>query len=135
MEAKAVVAGELSSMDGSLSLSVRPALVELTTTAWTLAHHSTGQTDGAAFAEVTKQGRLVYLGRLPAQASPVIWREIKSNGPYLVVGSEGVGHQVQIFDMRKLLRVDPRKPKIFSTVTDLTGLFTGEYRIQWRCFA
>ncbi|KAF2246784.1 hypothetical protein BU26DRAFT_53386 [Trematosphaeria pertusa] len=83
-----------------------------------------GQTDGAAFAEVTRQGKLVYLGRLPAQASPVIWREIKTNGNYLIVGSEGVGHNVQIFDMRKLLKVDPRRPKVFSTETDLTSLFT-----------
>ncbi|KAK4500135.1 hypothetical protein PRZ48_008321 [Zasmidium cellare] len=83
-----------------------------------------GQTDGAAFAEVTKSGQLIYLGRLPAQADPVIWREIKANGPYLIVGSEGVGHQVQIFDMRKLLKVDPKKPKVFSTTSDLTGLFT-----------
>lgn len=85
-----------------------------------------GQTDGAAFAEVTRQGKLVYLGRLPAQASPVIWREIKTNGNYLIVGSEGVGHNVQIFDMRKLLKVDPRRPKVFSTETDLTSLFTGK---------
>ncbi|PSN71312.1 hypothetical protein BS50DRAFT_518295 [Corynespora cassiicola Philippines] len=82
-----------------------------------------GQTDGAAFAEVTKEGKLVYLGRLPAQANPVIWREIKVNGNYLVVGSEGVNHFVQIFDMRKLLKIDPKSPKVFSTETDLTGLF------------
>lgn len=28
------------------------------------------------------------------------------------------------FDLRKLLKVDPKKPKTFSTLTDLTGLFT-----------
>ena len=85
---------------------------------------SIGQLDGAAFAEVTKKGKLVYLGRLPAQASPVIWREIKVNGDYVIIGSEGVGHNVQIFDMKKLLHIDPRKPKTFSTETDLTGLFS-----------
>lgn len=85
-----------------------------------------GQTDGAAFAEVTKKGQLVYLGRLPAQATPVIWREIKTLGDYLIVGSEGLGHNVQIFDLKKLLKVDPKKPKVFSTATDLTGLFTGK---------
>ncbi|KAF7187892.1 hypothetical protein HII31_10792 [Pseudocercospora fuligena] len=83
-----------------------------------------GQTDGAAFAEVTSDGVLSYLGRLPAQADPVIWREIKSNGPYMIIGSEGVGHGIQIFDMRKLLDIDPASPKVFSTSTDLTGLFT-----------
>ncbi|CAI6336922.1 unnamed protein product [Periconia digitata] len=83
-----------------------------------------GQTDGAAFAEVTKTGELVYLGRLPAQADPVIWREIKANGDYLIVGSEGVGHGVQIFDMKKLLDVDPSEPVVFDTSKDLTALFT-----------
>lgn len=28
------------------------------------------------------------------------------------------------FDLRKLLKVDPKEPKTFSTLTDLTGLFT-----------
>lgn len=89
-----------------------------------------GQTDGAAFAEVTSEGQLSYLGRLPAQASPVIWREIKSNGPYMIIGSEGAGHGIQIFDMRKLLDIDPASPKVFSTTSDLTGLFTGEWAGQ-----
>ena len=86
-----------------------------------------GQTDGAAFAEVTKQGKLVYLGRLPQQSVPVIWREIKTLGDYLIVGSEAVNHGVQIFDMKKFLKVDPEKPKVFNNTTDLTGLFTGIY--------
>lgn len=83
-----------------------------------------GQTDGAAFIEVSKKGELIYLGRLPQQSVPAIWREIKTLGNYVVIGSEAVGHGVQIFDLRKLLTVDPRKPKTFSTQTDLTGLFT-----------
>lgn len=83
-----------------------------------------GQTDGTAFAEVNRQGKLVYLGRLPAQSVPSQWREIKVNGNYLVVGSEAVAHNIQIFDMRKLLRINPRTPRIFSPLTDLTGLFT-----------
>lgn len=95
---------------------------------WGWTHHgrefiAIGQTDGAAFAEV-KDGKLVYLGRLPAQASPVIWREIKVVKDLLIVGSEGVNHGVQIFDLKKLLNVDPKKPKVFNTSTDLTGLFT-----------
>ncbi|KAF2703631.1 hypothetical protein K504DRAFT_463356 [Pleomassaria siparia CBS 279.74] len=83
-----------------------------------------GQTDGAAFAEVSKKGELVYLGRLPAQATPVIWREIKVLNDLLIVGSEGRGHNIQIFDLKKLLEIDPKTPKVFSTTTDLTGLFT-----------
>jgi hypothetical protein len=85
-----------------------------------------GQTDGAAFAEVTKAGKLVYLGRLPMQSVPVIWREIKTLGNYVVIGSEAEEHGVQIFDLRKLLKIDPRKPKVFDPKTELTGLFTGK---------
>jgi hypothetical protein len=41
---------------------------------------SINQGDGAAFAEITKAGKLSYLGRLPQQSkldSNSIWREIK----------------------------------------------------------
>ncbi|GIZ37933.1 hypothetical protein CKM354_000136100 [Cercospora kikuchii] len=84
-----------------------------------------GQSDGVAFAEVTRDGKLEYLGRLPQQhtALPSQWRELKTNGNYLVVGSEAVNHGVQFFDMRKLLTLSPRNPKTFDTRTDLTGWF------------
>lgn len=84
-----------------------------------------GQTDGVAFAEVTSTGTLEYLGRLPQQHTANVsqWREIKTNGPYLVVGSEAPAHGVQFFDMRKLLTLTPDQPKTFDTRTDLTGWF------------
>lgn len=84
-----------------------------------------GQADGAAFAEVSKKGKLIYLGRLPQQSTPAIWREIKTLGNYVVIGSEAEYHDIQIFDLRKLLKVNPKRPVTFSTQTDLTGLFTG----------
>ena len=95
---------------------------------WTFAGRefaAIGQTDGVAFAEVTRTGKLVYLGRLPQQHTANVsqWREIKSNGPYLVVGSEAVAHGIQFFDMRKLLTLIPGRPKTFDTRTDLTGWF------------
>ncbi|KJX93656.1 hypothetical protein TI39_contig4278g00004 [Zymoseptoria brevis] len=83
-----------------------------------------GQSDGAAFVEISKSGSLVYLGRLPQQSTPIIWREIKVNGNYLIVGSEAVDHDIQIFDLRKLLTINPLQPKTFDPKTDLTGLFT-----------
>lgn len=46
----------------------------------------------------------------------------------MIIGSEGAGHNIQIFDMRKLLKVSPKLPKVFNTLTDLTGLFTGKSR-------
>lgn len=32
----------------------------------------------------------------------------------LVVGSEAFGHGIQLFDLMKLLELDPRNPRIFS---------------------
>jgi hypothetical protein len=78
-----------------------------------------GQTYGAAFAEVTKQGQLEYVGRLPASNDSVIWREIKKVGDTLIVGSEGAGHGIQFFDMKKLLKLSPKNPKTFDVKKDI----------------
>lgn len=82
-----------------------------------------GQEDGTAFAEITKEGKIVYLGRLPQQSSVSRWREMKSYREYMVIGSEAVNHGVQFFDMKKLLNVDPQSPRTFSTTRDLAGFF------------
>ncbi|KAF5523867.1 hypothetical protein CGCA056_v004397 [Colletotrichum aenigma] len=81
-----------------------------------------GQYDGAAFVEISKQGKLIYLGRLPQYSVPSQWREIKTYKNYLVVGSEAVDHGVQFFDLRKLklLDIDPKNPITFSQ-SDLTA--------------
>jgi choice-of-anchor B domain-containing protein len=80
-----------------------------------------GQYDGTAFAEISSEGKLVYLGRLP-QYDPEgsNWREIRILRDYAVVGSEAIHHGVQIFDMKKLLTLDPASPTNF-TQADLTG--------------
>jgi hypothetical protein len=78
-----------------------------------------GQTYGAAFAEVTKKGELEYLGRLPAQNDSVIWREMQVLKDTLIIGSEGIGHGVQFFDMKKLLKLSPKSPKTFDIKTDI----------------
>ncbi|KAL2193256.1 hypothetical protein P885DRAFT_45587 [Corynascus similis CBS 632.67] len=86
-----------------------------------------GQQDGTAFAEVSSRGKLIYLGRLPqyGEAPPSMWREIKGYKSYILIGSEAVDHGVQIFDLSKLLDVDPSSPVVFDSVKDLTG-FWGE---------
>ncbi|KAI0128575.1 hypothetical protein BJ170DRAFT_721266 [Xylariales sp. AK1849] len=85
------------------------------------------QSDGAAFAEISKEGKLVYLGRLPqySTAEPSLWREIRGYKNYIVIGSEAQYHGVQIFDMLKLVDVDPAAPVVFSNEDDLTGHFDG----------
>ncbi|KAK6353135.1 hypothetical protein TWF696_005125 [Orbilia brochopaga] len=85
------------------------------------------QADGAAFVEITKEGKMVYLGRLPQhhEARPLIWRELRVYTNYLLVGSEADNHYIQVFDLRKLEDVDPKNPVVFDTKTDITSLFRG----------
>lgn len=85
----------------------------------TIVQIAIGQTYGASFSEVTREGKLEYLGRLPAQNDSVIWREIKVLGDSLIVGSEGIGHHVQIFDLKKLLKLSPKSPYTFDKVKDV----------------
>ncbi|KAK3985435.1 hypothetical protein QBC44DRAFT_299254 [Cladorrhinum sp. PSN332] len=81
------------------------------------------QLDGTAFVEISKKGKLIYLGRLPqyTTAQPSLWREIKGYKSYIVIGSEAEKHGVQIFDLKKLLTVDPGSPVVFTNEKDLTG--------------
>ncbi|KAK0388339.1 hypothetical protein NLU13_4584 [Sarocladium strictum] len=74
-----------------------------------------GQYDGTAFAEISSEGKLIYLGRLPQYDSiGSNWREVRVVGDLLVVGSEAVKHGIQIFDMKKILDLDPASPTTFS---------------------
>ncbi|KAF2179488.1 hypothetical protein K469DRAFT_595703 [Zopfia rhizophila CBS 207.26] len=84
-----------------------------------------GQKDGAAFAEISKEGQFIYLGRLPQVSTPSQWREIRGWNDYVIIGSEAAKHGIQIFDWKKLLDIDPAKPVTFHATNDLTGHFTG----------
>lgn len=75
--------------------------------------------------EITSQGKMVYLGRLPQYSSESIWREIRSYKHYMIIGSEAVGHGIQIFDMKRLLTIDPTSPITFDAKSDLAGHFDG----------
>lgn len=83
------------------------------------------QEDGAAFAEVSTMGKLIYLGRLPQYgAAPTsLWREIKVYKSYILIGSEALRHGIQIFDLSKLLEVNPSNPVVFDSEEDLTGFW------------
>jgi hypothetical protein len=43
----------------------------------------------------------------------------------MIIGSEAVDHGIQIFDMKKLLTIDPKKPVTFSNSKDLAGHYKG----------
>jgi choice-of-anchor B domain-containing protein len=84
-----------------------------------------GQQMGTAFVEVSDKGKLTYLGRLPSQ-DPVgsSWREIRVLKDMAIIGSEAVGHNVQVFDLNKVAAIDPASPVVFDIETDIVGLFT-----------
>ncbi|AEO59693.1 hypothetical protein MYCTH_2308164 [Thermothelomyces thermophilus ATCC 42464] len=90
-----------------------------------------GQTDGVGFVEVTRGGKLEYLGRLDTQTTATSWRDIKVIGHHAYIGAESDGHGLQIFDLNRLLSVKPWwnpvfwRPRTFSKERDLTALFTG----------
>lgn len=84
-----------------------------------------GQSDGTAFVEVKSDGSLTYVGRLPTQTVASSWRDIKVIGDYAYIGSEAPDHGLQIFDLRKLEKADPKNPPTFSLRSDLAAHFTG----------
>ncbi|KAF2225344.1 hypothetical protein BDZ85DRAFT_215457 [Elsinoe ampelina] len=81
-----------------------------------------GQFNGTAFVEIGEDGRMSYLGRLPKYGDALgsFWREIRTYKSYIVIGSEAVDHGIQIFDLRKLLTIDPKSPVTF-TMADMTA--------------
>ncbi|KAJ7776767.1 hypothetical protein DFH07DRAFT_865635 [Mycena maculata] len=102
---------------------------------WGWAHTSDGvtrefglvaQMDGTAFVEVLSTGQIAYLGRLPTQSVSSIWRDIKVIGTYAYIGSEAVGHGIQVFNLLKLLDASlVANPKTFSIDTDVTAVYEG----------
>ncbi|ROT38384.1 hypothetical protein SODALDRAFT_277603 [Sodiomyces alkalinus F11] len=86
-----------------------------------------GMYDGTAFLEILPEGRLLNLGFLPSYfrvSARALWKEIRSYKHYMLIGSELEGHGVQIFDLRKLLDLDPANaPYQFTNEEDLAGHF------------
>lgn len=84
-----------------------------------------GHTDGVAFVEVGKKGKLTYLGRLDTVTEAVSWRDMKVIKDHVYIGSEAEGHGLQIFDLKNLLDIDPKHPVIFQNDRDLTAWYDG----------
>lgn len=82
-----------------------------------------GQHTGTAFVEIDRRGKMTYLGRLPAN-DPLgsSWREIRVLNNLAIIGSEAVGHNIQIFDMNKVAAIDPANPVTFSR-SDVESVF------------
>jgi len=80
---------------------------------------ASGAYEGTALLEITNVGQLVKLGFLPS-FSPIgpnsVWHEIRSYKNFMLIGSELAGHGIQIFDMSKLLIIDPAEPVMFDNI-------------------
>ncbi|KAJ6584391.1 hypothetical protein B0H19DRAFT_1104905 [Mycena capillaripes] len=84
------------------------------------------QMDGTAFVEVFPSGQIAYLGRLPTQTVSSLLRDVKVIGNYAYIGSEALGHGIQVFDLLKLLDTSlAATPKTFSIHADLTAHYQG----------
>ncbi|KAL2868940.1 uncharacterized protein BJX67DRAFT_370961 [Aspergillus lucknowensis] len=84
-----------------------------------------GQTDGVAFVEILEDGTPEYVGRLPTQTEPSVWRDMKVIGDHVYIGSEAPGHGLQIFDLNKLTTASSFKPVVYSPKDDLTAWYDG----------
>ncbi|KAJ7146546.1 hypothetical protein C8R44DRAFT_600217 [Mycena epipterygia] len=81
-----------------------------------------GESDGTAFVEVLPTGQVAYLGRLATQTNTSTWRDIKVIGDHAYIGSEALGHGIQVFDLTKLLDASlVAQPKEFSIHTDMAA--------------
>lgn len=83
-----------------------------------------GQRDNTGFAEVMKDGSLVFLANLPTASGSDMWRDIKTIGDYAYIVADVANHGMQVVDMKKILAIDPKSPKTLSK-SDLTAHYTG----------
>lgn len=85
-----------------------------------------GQFDGTSMLEILPTGRFSQLGFLPTYSkcnNNCLWKELRGFKNYILIGSENPGHGVQIFDMSKLLTINPASPVRFNNSVDLAGHF------------
>uniref|UniRef100_A0A7S0TD29 Uncharacterized protein n=1 Tax=Pseudo-nitzschia delicatissima TaxID=44447 RepID=A0A7S0TD29_9STRA len=76
-----------------------------------------GVREGMFFFEVfstNNSNPLVLLGFLPATSGAGWQHDMKVIGEYAYIGAEGQGHGMQIFDMRRLLNVNPNSDCVSS---------------------
>ncbi|KAJ7912360.1 hypothetical protein B0H13DRAFT_2251010 [Mycena leptocephala] len=86
---------------------------------WGWAHTSNGVTrEFGLIGQMDGTAAIAYLGRLPTQTDNSIWRDIKVIGTHAYIGSEALGHGIQVFDLLK-------SPKEFSIDKDLTSHYDG----------
>lgn len=73
-----------------------------------------GRSNGTSFVDITDPVNPIYLGDLPTQTNPSLWRDMKVYNDYAFIVSEAGLHGMQIFDLNQLLDVE-NPPVIFES--------------------
>ncbi len=84
-----------------------------------------GLTNATAFVEITDPVNPVYIGSLPAAGTNATWRDMKVFQDRCYVVADGSGsnsHGVQVFNLKRLLRIGRSLPVTFSANARYTGL-------------
>lgn len=63
-----------------------------------------GSFSGTAFVEINAQGKMLFLGRLPAYSVGSEWREIRSYRNFMIIGSEAANHGEEQHSMSQYTR-------------------------------
>ena len=82
-----------------------------------------GKTNGTAFVDITKPRNPRFLGQLPTQTDGPrrFWRDIKVYKDHAFIVSEHIGHGMQVFNLKRLRRVD-NAPQTFTADAWYTGV-------------
>lgn len=88
-----------------------------------------GIADGHLFLEVFPDAQPILLGYLPSTGGTKnLWHDVKILGDFCYMGSEAEGHGMQIFDMKKLLEVNPSTDCVdpgYCQVLEWDAIYTG----------
>ncbi|MEO1484162.1 MAG: choice-of-anchor B family protein [Bacteroidota bacterium] len=80
-----------------------------------------GLDNGVAFIDISDTENPVYLGKLPTQSDPSVWRDVKVFGDFAYVVAEAQEHGMQVFDLKRLRNV-PSPPVVFDADTRYTNI-------------
>ena len=83
-----------------------------------------GRSNGVSFVEITDPNNPVYLGNLPRPdgVGSSTWADLKTYDDHVFIVADAVsGHGIQVFDLERLLDVDPGKPETFDHDAHFTG--------------
>ncbi|MCX2718626.1 choice-of-anchor B family protein [Lentiprolixibacter aurantiacus] len=86
-----------------------------------------GLDNGTAFVDITDTENLIYLGKLPTETSPSLWRDIKVYQDHAFIGSEANGHGMQVFDLTRLR--DVSNPPVEFTADAVYNGFGNSHNI------